>query len=227
MTEVGGHGEVAPLVELLAREARPRPDHAPTFDGAAEDEHGRGVAVIGAAIAVLAHGAAKFRHGQDYHLVHAIAEVPVQRGQALGELAEALGELSPLVALIGVGIPAPRVRESHLEPHVGLDELGDLLEAVAEPATRILRAVRGREALGIGRLEHLHGVEGFPTRAVQDVAHALLVERLESAPRVDPAALASHVLLHVEVRHRAHGHRAHVSAKTARELGAHGHRAER
>src|SRR5215471_10353502 len=173
------HGEVSTLVELLARESRPFPHHAAALHGAAQDEHGGGMAVIGAPVAVLAHGAAELRHGEDHHVAHALSQIAVESGEALGELGEAKGKLATLVALIGVGVPAAHVGEGDLEADVGLDELGDLLQAVPEPAARILRAVLRREALRIGRPEHLHRVECLAAGAVQDVAHTLLVERLE------------------------------------------------
>src|SRR5215471_13561875 len=93
-----GHGEVATLVELLARESRPLPHHAAALHGAAQDEHGGGMAVVGASVAVLAHGAAELRHGQHHHIAHALSQIAVESGEALGELGEAEGELAALVA---------------------------------------------------------------------------------------------------------------------------------
>src|SRR5215510_4930560 len=227
LTEIRGHGEIAPFVELLARKARPLPHHASALHRAAQDEHGRGMSVVGAPVAVLAHGAAELRHGQHDHVAHALPQVAIEGGQVLGELGETEGELPALVALVGVRVPAPHVGEGDLEPDVGLDELGNLSQAVAKPTPRILRAVLGREALRIGGLEQLHRVEGLAARAVEDVAHALLVQRLEAPPRVDPARSRSpHFLFHVEVRHRPHGHRADVSSESPGKLRPHGHRAE-
>src|SRR5215469_11616250 len=197
LTEIRGHGEIATLVELLACEPRPLPHHAAAPHGAAQDEHGGGMAVVGAPVAVLAHGAAELRHGEHHHIAHALSQIAVESGEALGELGEAEGELAALVALIGVGVPAAHVGEGDLEADVGLDELGDLLQAVAEAAAWILRAVLGREALRIGRPEHLHRIERLAAGAVEDVADALLVQRLEAAPRVDAARCPSlHLLLH-------------------------------
>src|SRR6266849_2467793 len=138
IAEVRRHSEVALLVELLAREPRPRARHPAAFDRAAQDEHGGRVTVVRPAIAVLSHGPPELRHRQDDDVGHAVAEIPVERGQTLGELHEPLRELPLLVALVGVRVPAAHVGKGDLEPHVGLDELGDLLQAVAEPALRVL-----------------------------------------------------------------------------------------
>ena len=53
LAEVGGDGEVAAFVELLVVQAGPAAVDFAAFDLAAEDEHGVGVAVVGAAGAVL------------------------------------------------------------------------------------------------------------------------------------------------------------------------------
>src|SRR3989338_6295001 len=65
--EVGRHREVASLEELLAREPRPAAVDLPAAHAAAQHEHGGGVAVIGAAAAVLRHGAPELRHGPHDH----------------------------------------------------------------------------------------------------------------------------------------------------------------
>src|SRR5262249_39742395 len=87
----------------------------------------------------LADGAAELRHGEHHHVAHALSQIAVERGEALGELGEAEGELAALVALIGVGVPAAHVGKGNLEADVGLDELGDLLQAVAAAAAGVKR----------------------------------------------------------------------------------------
>src|SRR5215831_11869116 len=85
--EVRRHREVASLVALLRREARPAAvDPAALHVVPADDEHGVAVPVIGAAVAVLGHGPAELAHRQDHHVVHAIAEIARQRGDALTEV---------------------------------------------------------------------------------------------------------------------------------------------
>ena len=144
MAEVGGHREVAPLEELLAAEARPAPVHLAAAHRPAQHQHGGGVAVIRAPVAVLPDGAPELRHGEHDHVGHAVAQIAVQRGQPLGEVGEPVGELPSLGALGGVSVPAAGVRERDLQPHVGPDELGDLPQALAEaPARDTARRWRG------------------------------------------------------------------------------------
>jgi hypothetical protein len=50
--------------------------------------------------------------------------------------------------LPGVGVPALDVDEGDLEAHVGLDDLGDLTQLLAEVGPRVPCAVGRREALG-------------------------------------------------------------------------------
>jgi hypothetical protein len=153
--------------------------------------------------------------------------VTVQRGEPLAELAQARRELTALVALPRVGVPAAHVGEGHLETHVGADQLGDLPEAIAEPAPRIDRPVGRPEALGRGRLQHLHRLERLAAGSVQEIAHALLVHRLEALPRAGTTGHGRAPLLHVEIAHAAHRDRAHVAAEDARERRPERHRAER
>src|SRR5205823_4238338 len=61
VAEVGRHGEVAVLEELLRVESWPLAVHLSALHAAACDQHYVGVAVIGAAVAVLADGAAELR----------------------------------------------------------------------------------------------------------------------------------------------------------------------
>src|SRR3954470_2199138 len=65
VAEIGGDGEVPVLVELFGGEAGPAAVDFASVDGTSENEHGVGVAVVGAAVAVLFGGAAKFGHGDE------------------------------------------------------------------------------------------------------------------------------------------------------------------
>ena len=69
----------------------------------------------------------------------------VERGQGAAELAQALGELALHAAFRGVMVPAADLGEGDLHADVGLDELGDLLEA----RRRSGRAGTGRPAAGV------------------------------------------------------------------------------
>src|SRR5204863_4875537 len=57
VAEVGRHGEVAPLETARWIESRPFAEHFAAVHGAAQREHRRGVAVIGADVAVLVDSA--------------------------------------------------------------------------------------------------------------------------------------------------------------------------
>jgi len=76
--------------------------------------------VVRAAVAVLADGAAKLAHRQDYHVVHAVAEVLVQRGEAAGEFRESIGQLALRATLIDVGIPAADLGKSDFDTMLAL-----------------------------------------------------------------------------------------------------------
>src|SRR5215468_2156936 len=107
LTEIRGHGEIAPFVELVAGQTRPLPHHTSALHGTAQDEHGRGMSMVGAPVAVLAHGAAELRHGQHHYVAHALPQITIEGGQALGEFRETERELPALVALVGVRVPSP------------------------------------------------------------------------------------------------------------------------
>src|SRR5262249_33853535 len=181
--EVGRDREVAALEELMRREPGPASVGAAAPHAAAEDEHGGGVAVIGAAIAILGHGPAELGHGDHDDIGHLVAEILGEGRQRPAELAEPERQLAALGALTDVRIPALHVGERDLEADLSLGELSDLPHGVAEGAARIVSAVRGRDTGGVGAPEHLHGLEGLAARPVQQIANTLLVERLEALPR--------------------------------------------
>jgi hypothetical protein len=175
------------------------------------------VTVVGAPVAVLADGPAELRHRQHHHVAHPGAEIPVQRRETFREILETRGELAALVALPRVGVPASHVREGDLEADVGSDQLSDLPQALAEAPARVHRAVRRRDPLRGRRPEHLHRLEGLAAGAVEEIAHSLLVERLEALPRAGARRRHGHAVLDVEVGHAVHRHRAHVPAQDARQ----------
>ena len=189
---------------------------------AAENEHRRRVTVIGAAVSVLGDGPAELRHREDDDVRHLVAEVLGEGGERGAEVAEAQRELAALGALANVRVPALHVGEGDLEADVGLDELRDLAQRLAERHARILGAVRRRDARGPGAPEHLHRVECLAPRSVQEIANALLVERLEALPR--GAVVAGPDVESVE---RLHRDRADVPLEGARKRRADRHRAER
>src|SRR6266704_6176157 len=59
IAEVGGEAEIAPVVELAGAEPGPAPVDPAALDGPPQHEGEARVAVVGAAVAVLAHRAAE------------------------------------------------------------------------------------------------------------------------------------------------------------------------
>src|SRR5581483_214830 len=117
------HREIAVLEQrrlldllLLARDA-------PALHGAAEHPIGRTMAVIGAAIAVLAEGAAKLAdHDHDGVMpgrTHALGKAR----KPAAELAEPAGEIAVGAALVDVRVPPADVDEAEIESllHQGAD----------------------------------------------------------------------------------------------------------
>src|SRR6266853_2219731 len=155
VAEVGGDREVAALEELVPVEARPAAVDAAAANAAAEDEHRRRVTVVGAAVAVLRDGAAELRHRQRDDVRHPVAEILRERRERRAEVREAERELAALGALADMRVPALHVGEGDLEADVGLDELRDLTQRLAERHARILGAVRRRNPRGPGAAEHL------------------------------------------------------------------------
>lgn len=88
VAEVGRKREVAAFVKLFGSEAGPAAVNFSAFDGTAEGKHAAGVAVIGAAGAILANGPAEFGHGQDNNITHAVTEIAIQRREAVSEFPE-------------------------------------------------------------------------------------------------------------------------------------------
>ena len=106
--EVGRHREVAVLVEVRRVEARPPAVDLSAADAAAEQQHDVGVAMVGAAIAVLLHGAAELGHRHDRHVRHPRTEVARERRDREAEVAQPVGELTLL--------PRPRACPSRRRP---------------------------------------------------------------------------------------------------------------
>jgi hypothetical protein len=132
-----------PSLSCSLAEAGPAAVDFAAFDGAAEDEHGVGVAVVGAAGAVLARGAAEFGHGDQGDVFGIVAHVAPEGGDGGGELAQAVGELAVDAALVLMGVPAADVGEGRFNAEVGLEQLGNLLHVVAEFVVGIFDAAAG------------------------------------------------------------------------------------
>ena len=90
--------------------------------------------------------------------MHPLAQVPGKGRQSLPQLVQPPGELSLARPLVHVGIPPRDVRERHLEPDIGPDELGDLEEGFSELPARIIGPIRGSVLAGVQAFQHLDGV---------------------------------------------------------------------
>ena len=100
------------------------------------------VSVIGAAIAVLVHGAAELRDHRRRRCPATLAEAAAQRREPLAERAQPVGELPVVVALTDMGIPAARLGKDEADPRVGGHQPG-------EPG-RLRRKAVGRRRTVIG-----------------------------------------------------------------------------
>src|SRR5215472_13150932 len=78
--EIGCHSKVAPLVKRRRCEAGPIKVHLPTPYAAAEDPDDITVPMIGAAVAILAHGAAELGEN-DNHCVPPIRAEPLRESR--------------------------------------------------------------------------------------------------------------------------------------------------
>src|SRR5713226_418661 len=77
-------------------------------------------------------------------------------------------------------VPSTDVGKCNLHAEVCLDELGKLLQAVAETSTGIIRAHSRRVAGRVRGFQHLYGLERFLTGAVENGIHRLVVHGFES-----------------------------------------------
>src|SRR5687767_12692736 len=128
VAEVRGDGEVAAFVELLAGQAGPIAVDLAAVDRSAHDEHAGRVSVVGAASSVFTDRTPELRHGQQHDIVHAIAEIVVERAHSARKLPEAIGQLTLRTALVVVRVPAANVDKRDLDTHTGLDELRNLTQ---------------------------------------------------------------------------------------------------
>src|SRR5205085_11107166 len=85
--KVGSDSQVAAFPETVVVETRPLAIDLATFYRAAEDEHDVGVSVVGAAVAVFARGAARFRHGYDDGIFGHVAQAGPDGSNRLREVA--------------------------------------------------------------------------------------------------------------------------------------------
>ena len=149
------------------------------FDLAAEDEHGVGVAVVGAAGAVLVGGAAEFGHGDKGDVFGVGAHVAPEGGYGIGEVTEAIGELAFDAALVLVSVPAADVGEGGFYAEVGFEKLGDLLHVLGEGGVGVVGVGRWRVVGGVGGAQHLDGFEARVAGGVEDAVAAPVIHRFK------------------------------------------------
>src|SRR5579872_2945652 len=87
-SEIGRQREIAALIQLPWTESRPLAVYFSALHRAAHHEHAIVMAMIGATISVFVRGAAEFGHGHDHHVLHAVAQILMQRRQALPQFAQ-------------------------------------------------------------------------------------------------------------------------------------------
>ncbi len=124
--EVRGQGQVTAFIELGLIEAGPAAVDFAAFHRTAQDEHHVGVAVVGAAVAVFARGAAELRHGDDYRVFAEIAKIGPEGGERLREVGEHVGKLAFDRAFIDVVVPSADVGKGDLHAEIGFDQLREL-----------------------------------------------------------------------------------------------------
>ena len=139
------------------------------------------------------------------------------RRERLRELAQDIGDLALRAAFVHMVIPAADVGKRDLHAEVRLDELRELLQAVAETATRIIRAGRGLVLRWIGRLQHLHRIEGLLARAMQHRVDRLVIHRFEGVGDGRRVWVAS---ANAEIVDVIHGDRTLAAGQDARQSRA-------
>ena len=189
-----------------------------------QNKHRIGVAVIGAAGAVFTGGAAELRHGDQRDVGGIVSQVAPEGRNGSREVGEAIGELAVDAALVMMRVPAVDVSESSLDSEIGFEQLRDLLHAVAEFGGWIIGASGGLVLRGIGGAEHLHRVECFFARGVEDAIAAGAVHGFECRGRGSRSRTTS---TDGEVIHIVECDRRNSAGKRARNIGAESEGAKR
>ena len=139
LAEIRGDRQVAAFVELLVVEAGPAAVDLAALHVAAEHKHGVGVAVVGAAGAVLARGAAELRHGDERDVLRVVAQVAPEGGDAGGESREPVGELAVYAALVLMGVPAADSVKAASTPRLALSSCAICLMLLPNSDVGIIR----------------------------------------------------------------------------------------
>ena len=128
------------------------------------------------------HRAAELGHGDQRDVFHAIAQVLIKGRERLAELRQIVGELAVgglSADLVDVRVPAADIGERHFHADVGLDQLRDLLQAFAEAAVAIVRAIGRHVGLLLDGLHDLDRVERLFAGAMQRRVQRIFIHALE------------------------------------------------
>ena len=179
VAEIGRHRDVASFEALRRIESRPPAQHLASIHRTAQHEHRRRVTVIGAAVAVLLDGAAELGHREHHDVTHALAQVLRERGERPAELGEPGRELAFARPLVDVRVPAGDIGEGDVQADVGLDELSDLQQRMAEPPAWVCGAVRRLVLRWIRLLQLLDRCKRFLRRGGDQPGRGARVQLLE------------------------------------------------
>src|ERR1700756_4159702 len=91
--EIRGERQVAALVELMIVQPWPFAIDLPAANVSAHHEHAIRVAVVRAPVAVLARRASEFAHADEYDVLHAVAQILMNRREPLAEIAQQIRQL--------------------------------------------------------------------------------------------------------------------------------------
>ena len=179
--------------------------------------------MIGAAIAVLARGAAKFRHGDHHRISGKVAQIDPEGGQRLREFAQQVGQQSLCSSFVDVMVPAAHIGKCDFDAQISLQQLRHLAQAVTEASARIIGARRRAVAGRISRTQHFHRFKSFVAAAVQHGIYRLLVHGFKTAAQRGGSGIRA---AYGKVADIAHRHRGHAAGKNPRQGRPNRHGAE-
>lgn len=124
VAEVGRDGQIALLEELFGLQTRPAAINTSSPYWTSEHKHDIAVAMVRAGVAILSHGAAKFRHRDQYDIGHPITHIPDEGGKRNTELSQHVIQLTVFIAVM---IPTPDICEGDFHTGIRFDQPRDLL----------------------------------------------------------------------------------------------------
>src|SRR5260221_7170421 len=132
---IGGHGEIAALEQRVRRKTRPLAINSPAAYAAAQHPDDIAVAVIGAAVAILLHGAAEFGEHDDDRIVPVASERLGKGGEPVAERAQPFGELTFVVALADMRVPAAEAQKGETDIAAATDRSGKPFRRPGQPGS--------------------------------------------------------------------------------------------